>query len=686
MSRLKLGIPKGSLQDATVDLFARAGWKIAVSSRSYVPSIDDEEIECLLVRAQEMARYVETGALDAGITGHDWVVETGAAVDELAELVYAKQRLARVRWVLAVPEDSPIREPRDLAGKVIATEVVRITESYLARHGVTSRVEFSWGATEVKVPQLADAIVEVTETGSSLRANRLRIVDTVLESATVFIMNRAGRRGRLEAREGGKLDPDAARSDRRGQQGGTALERAARRSAGRARSSSSAEETDNFDVERSGMGGREHDHRRSRRAADLAETQSRECARDRRVSLEQDRAVMRIVKLTPAVEKQLLRARQRRDVEAERVAARIIGDVRRRGDAALFAWTKKLDGVDLRGEGVWISRREMSAAASSVSADFLRAVKHAARNVERVAKKQMPRAWTIEVEPGVRVGHIVRPIEAIGCYIPGGRHALVSTLVMTVVPARVAGVRRVVAVCPRPNVELLAAAELLGVTESREDRWGAGDCRAGVRHQERLARGKDFRARQSLRYSGKAIGKRRLRDRSARRADRSSGAGCARQPGMDRRGPAGASGARARRRELFCDHLEDHGTAGASRSRAAVAAATANERRAHLDSTSRRDLACGVAPSSLRVRQPLRAGTSQPSRQHRNAAEEMPRSGNRVPRSVGRAASGRLRQRQQSRSADGWMGSTPRRLKRRGLREMHQRTIHRPPRFCTAGR
>jgi ATP phosphoribosyltransferase len=190
MNRLKLGIPKGSLQDATLDLFSRAGWKIAVSSRSYVPSIDDEEIECLMVRAQEMARYVETGALDAGITGHDWVVETGAAVEELAELVYAKQRLARVRWVLAVPEDSPIREPRHLAGKVIATEVVRITESYLARHGVTSRVEFSWGATEVKVPQLADAIVEVTETGSSLRANRLRIVDTVLESATVFIMNR----------------------------------------------------------------------------------------------------------------------------------------------------------------------------------------------------------------------------------------------------------------------------------------------------------------------------------------------------------------------------------------------------------------------------------------------------------------------------------------------------------------
>jgi ATP phosphoribosyltransferase len=190
MSVLKLGIPKGSLQGATLELFARAGWKITIGSRSYVPSIDDPEIECLMVRAQEMARYVETGALDAGITGHDWVVETGAAVEELAELVYAKQRLARVRWVLAVPEDSAIREPRDLEGKVIATEVVRITEKYLARHGVTSRVEFSWGATEVKVPRLADAIVEVTETGSSLRANRLRVVDTVLESATVFIINR----------------------------------------------------------------------------------------------------------------------------------------------------------------------------------------------------------------------------------------------------------------------------------------------------------------------------------------------------------------------------------------------------------------------------------------------------------------------------------------------------------------
>jgi ATP phosphoribosyltransferase len=190
MSLLKLGIPKGSLQDATIDLLGRAGWKVTISSRSYVPNIDDGEITCLLVRAQEMARYVASGALDAGITGHDWVVETQADVIELAELVYAKQRLARVKWVLAVPEDSSIREPSDLEGKTIATEVVGITEKYLARHGVKAHVEFSWGATEVKVPQLADAIVEVTETGSSLRANRLRILDTVLESSTVFIINR----------------------------------------------------------------------------------------------------------------------------------------------------------------------------------------------------------------------------------------------------------------------------------------------------------------------------------------------------------------------------------------------------------------------------------------------------------------------------------------------------------------
>ena len=188
--KLKLGIPKGSLQQSTIDLFYNAGYKITVSPRSYFPSIDDDEIECMLIRAQEMARYVESGVLDAGITGHDWVVENDADVIELKELQYAKATLNVVRWVLAVPEDSPIQSVKDLEGKTISTEVVNITKKYLEKHGVNAKIEFSYGATEVKVPHLADAIVEITETGSSLRANKLRIVDTVLETTTMFIVNK----------------------------------------------------------------------------------------------------------------------------------------------------------------------------------------------------------------------------------------------------------------------------------------------------------------------------------------------------------------------------------------------------------------------------------------------------------------------------------------------------------------
>ena len=186
---LKLGIPAGSLQDATGELFARAGYRIAFSSRSYYPSIDDDEIECLLVRAQEMARYVEQGVLDAGITGHDWVVETGADVEEICELLFSKVRRRPVRWVLCVPEDSSVESVKELNGKRIATEVVNLTQRYLERHGVEAQVEFSWGATEGKPPRLADAIVEVTETGNSLRANNLRIVEEVLVSTTRLIAN-----------------------------------------------------------------------------------------------------------------------------------------------------------------------------------------------------------------------------------------------------------------------------------------------------------------------------------------------------------------------------------------------------------------------------------------------------------------------------------------------------------------
>ncbi|MBI2679993.1 MAG: ATP phosphoribosyltransferase [Candidatus Solibacter usitatus] len=187
--KLKIGIPKGSLEVATVDLFRRAGYVITTSSRSYFPAIDDASMECMLIRAQEMARYVEDGILDAGLTGRDWVEESGARVEAVADLVYAKQSFGKVRWVLAVPEASPFLTVADLQGKIIATELVETTKRYLASHGVTAKVEFSWGATEVKPPVLADAIVEVTETGSSLRANKLKIIDTVMESNTQLIAN-----------------------------------------------------------------------------------------------------------------------------------------------------------------------------------------------------------------------------------------------------------------------------------------------------------------------------------------------------------------------------------------------------------------------------------------------------------------------------------------------------------------
>lgn len=187
---LKLGIPAGSLQEATAELFKKAGYNIKFSSRSYYPDIDDQEIECLLVRAQEMSRYVESGVLDAGITGYDWIIENESDVVEISELMFSKVSRRPVRWVLCVPNDSPVQTAKDLAGKRIATEVVKLTENYFKKHGVEVQVEFSWGATEVKPPRLADAIVEVTETGSSLRANNLRIVEEVLQSTTRFIANK----------------------------------------------------------------------------------------------------------------------------------------------------------------------------------------------------------------------------------------------------------------------------------------------------------------------------------------------------------------------------------------------------------------------------------------------------------------------------------------------------------------
>src|SRR6201993_1317769 len=189
--KLRLGIPKGSLQEATLSLFTRAGLRVYTNARSYFASIDDSEIECTLIRAQEMARYVDHGALDAGLTGIDWIVESGREVKSVTSLVYAKQSRQRVRWVLAVPEDSPYQKPEDLADKIIATELVEVTKRYFADKGVPVKVEFSWGATEVKPPTLADAIVEVTETGRLLKANRLHLIDTVIGRQTHLIANPA---------------------------------------------------------------------------------------------------------------------------------------------------------------------------------------------------------------------------------------------------------------------------------------------------------------------------------------------------------------------------------------------------------------------------------------------------------------------------------------------------------------
>lgn len=201
LNKLRLGLPAGSLQQSTLDLFRAAGYVITPASRSYYPRIDDDEIECTLLRAQEMARYIGDGVLDCGLTGYDWIVESGADVLELGELVFSKVSRRPVRWVLAVPNDSPIQSVKDLQGKRISTEVVNLTRRWLAEHGIEASVEFSWGATEVKPPLLADAIVEVTETGSSLQANNLRIVCELLQSTTRFIANHASARDSWKRRK-----------------------------------------------------------------------------------------------------------------------------------------------------------------------------------------------------------------------------------------------------------------------------------------------------------------------------------------------------------------------------------------------------------------------------------------------------------------------------------------------------
>jgi ATP phosphoribosyltransferase len=257
---LKLGLPAGSLQEATAELFRKAGYNITFASRSYYPSIDDPEIQCTLLRAQEMARYVQDGVLDCGLTGYDWIVEQDAKVVELAELVYSKISRRPVRWVLAVPNDSPIQSVKDLQGKRIATEVVNLTRRWLAQHGVEAIVEFSWGATEVKPPRLADAIVEVTETGSSLRANNLRIVAEVLQSTTRFIANPEAAQGSLETSQNGRHPAHAQRSHAGRGESRTHAQCSQESPPGRARLAPRPAETDRFFPIRSRLVRGQHHH------------------------------------------------------------------------------------------------------------------------------------------------------------------------------------------------------------------------------------------------------------------------------------------------------------------------------------------------------------------------------------------------------------------------------------------
>src|SRR3984957_1745223 len=271
--------------------------------------------------------------------------------------------------------------------------------------------------------------------------------------------------GTLEARESRKSHSHAPRRDRRRQQSRVAPQRSPRRSRRRSRCFAGSQEAHHLRPQRPRLGCREHHHRRSRGPSNHSQAQSGQGPGHRRIPAEQDRALMRILKLTSAVEKNLLRARHERDLEAERIARHIIADVRKRGDDAVLAWAKKLDRIDLRRNGFCFSEREINAARKQVKPEFMSALRHAEKNIRRVAEKQLPRPWSLEVEPGVTISQLIRPLEAIGCYIPGGRLALVSTLLMTVVPARVAGVKRVAVVCPKPNPALLAAASLLGITQ-----------------------------------------------------------------------------------------------------------------------------------------------------------------------------------------------------------------------------
>ena len=356
MSTLKLGLPKGSLQDSTVQLFARAGFNIYVSSRSYFPSIDDPEIECMLIRAQEMARYVADGVLDCGLTGQDWIAEhqsglaTPAPLVSIADLIYSKQSFGKVRWVLAAPEDSRFKKPQDLEGATIATELVRATKAYFDRLGVNVNVEFSWGATEVKPPVLADAIVEATETGSTLRANRLRILDTVMESNTQLIANEHSDGRRVEANEA-REHRAAAES---GHRGAGARGHHAERPAAKIWRACSAllpalQRPTISPLERGRLGGHQHHHRGAHRARSDPQAETGARAGNCRIPAQQDRAVIKIIpsRNARAVERLLLSAAA---ATAPHDARRVAPSCPPSGDAAMRrCWRTRGKFDDLHG-------------------------------------------------------------------------------------------------------------------------------------------------------------------------------------------------------------------------------------------------------------------------------------------------------------------------------------------------
>ena len=452
------------------------------------------------------------------------------------------------RW----PRIRQAHSVRDLEGKVIATEAVRMTEKYLAQNGVKARVEFSWGATEVKVPQLADAIVEVTETGSSLRANHLRVVDTLLESATWFIANRGAWKnawkrekianmvllldGAIKAYSRVGLLLNVRRDD---------LDKVlGTLPALRNPTISQLSDPDwvaiNTIVEEKTV------------RQLIPKLKAARGGRNRRISAQQGRVLMRILRLTKrnARNSAGIAPRQQPRCRARRLAHRRGCAPPRRSRRYFPGPSGSIASRSIR-RSVWVSRAELKKARQSVSREFLGAIDHAARNIRAVARRQKPQEWTIEVEPGVRAGQRVRPIESIGCYLPGGRFSLVSTLLMTVIPAQEAGVREIVVASPQPGRALLAAAERLGVRSRRASRRRAGDCRACLRHALDSARRQNLRPGQSLRHRRKAPGERRLRHRSCSpdRPKRSSSP--TRQSAIHRRRSDRAGRARSATRSRF---------------------------------------------------------------------------------------------------------------------------------------